>query len=103
MTADNVHSVIATIDLGSNSFHMLVARVDNDNIKVLEQLGEKVQLAAGITEDLRLDEAAMERGYKCLKRFAQIVENMPEESVRVVGTNALREARNRKEFIKKAE
>lgn len=103
MTADNIHSVIATIDLGSNSFHMLVARVDNDKIRVLDQLGEKVQLAAGITEDLQLDEAAMERGYECLKRFAQIVENMPEGSVRVVGTNALREARNRKVFIKSAE
>ncbi|UYZ84519.1 exopolyphosphatase [Entomomonas sp. E2T0] len=99
----NIHSVVATIDLGSNSFHMLLARVDDDKIRVLEQLGEKVQLAAGITDNLQLDDQAMERGYNCLKRFAQFVNDMPLGSVRVVGTNALREARNRKVFIKHAE
>lgn len=103
MVAKNTYSTVATIDLGSNSFHMLLANVDGDKIRVLEQLGEKVQLAAGITDDLHLDEAAMERGYDCLRRFAQFVNNMPLGSVRVVGTNALREARNRKVFLKKAE
>lgn len=103
MVAKNTYSTVATIDLGSNSFHMLLANVDGDKIRVLEQLGEKVQLAAGIADDLNLDEDAMERGYECLKRFAQFVNNMPLGSVRVVGTNALREARNRKVFLRRAE
>lgn len=104
MAADqNTYSTVAAIDLGSNSFHMLLAKVDDDKIRVLEQLGEKVQLAAGITEAVELDDAAMERGYDCLKRFAQFVKDMPLGSVRVVGTNALREARNRRVFIRKAE
>lgn len=104
MVVKNTHSsTVATIDLGSNSFHMLLAKVDDDKVRVLEQLGEKVQLAAGINQDLQLDEASMERGYECLKRFAQFVSDMPAANVRVVGTNALREARNRKVFIKHAE
>lgn len=103
MVAKNTPSTIATIDLGSNSFHMLLAKVDDDKVRVIEQLGEKVQLAAGINEDLQLDEASMERGYECLKRFAQFISDMPSDCVRVVGTNALREARNRKVFIKQAE
>lgn len=103
MVVKYTHSVFAAIDLGSNSFHMLLARVDGEEIRVLEQLGEKVQLAAGIDDNLQLDSAAMERGYDCLRRFAQFVVNMPEGSVRVVATNALREARNRRVFIKEAE
>lgn len=103
MVAKKTHSTIATIDLGSNSFHMLLAKIDDDKVRVLEQLGEKVQLAAGINQDLQLDAASMERGYECLKRFAQFVSDMPLDCVRVVGTNALREARNRKVFIKQAE
>lgn len=103
MVAKNIHTTVATIDLGSNSFHMLLAKVDDDKVRVIEQLGEKVQLAAGIDQNLQLDEASMERGYECLKRFAQLINGMPPECVRVVGTNALREARNRKVFIKRAE
>ncbi|WP_421682656.1 exopolyphosphatase [Stutzerimonas urumqiensis] len=95
--------LIAAIDLGSNSFHMVVARTSNGEPRILERLGEKVQLAAGIDEDRQLSEAAMQRGLDCLGRFAQMVNHLPEGAVRVVGTNALREARNRQEFIRRAE
>lgn len=106
MTSNTPFSTIATIDLGSNSFHLLVVNIVDDNnekIRVIEQLGEKVQLAAGIDHEMQLDEEAMERGYECLKRFAQFVGHMPKGSVHTVATNALRTARNRKIFIKKAE
>ena len=95
--------LIAAIDLGSNSFHMVLAKADHGEIRILERLGEKVQLAAGIGEDRMLTPEAMQRGFDCLKQFAQFISGMPLGSVRVVGTNALREARNRTEFIRVAD
>lgn len=96
-------SLIAAIDLGSNSFHMVVAKAHQGEIRILERLGEKVQLAAGIDEARQLSEEAIQRGLDCLKRFAQLINGMPLGSVRIVGTNALREARNRNVFIQRAE
>lgn len=95
--------MIAALDLGSNSFHMVLARTSNGEMRILERLGEKVQLAAGIDENRLLDEAAMQRGLDCLRRFAQLVNHLPQGAVRIVGTNALREARNRATFIRRAE
>ena len=96
-------SMIAAIDLGSNSFHMVLAKADHGEIRILERLGEKVQLAAGIDEQRLLSEEAMQRGLDCLRRFAQLIIGLPEGAVRIVATNALREARNRGEFIRRAE
>ncbi|MBD1586074.1 exopolyphosphatase [Pseudomonas typographi] len=96
-------SLIAAIDLGSNSFHMVVAKPHQGDIRILERLGEKVQLAAGIDENRKLTEEAIQRGLDCLKRFAQLINGLPLGAVRIVGTNALREARNRGEFIRRAE
>lgn len=96
-------SMIAAIDLGSNSFHIVLAKADHGEIRILERLGEKVQLAAGIDEQRELSEEAMQRGLDCLRRFAQLTNSLPAGAVRVVGTNALREARNRSVFIRRAE
>ena len=95
--------LIAAIDLGSNSFHMVLAKADHGEIRILERLGDKVQLAAGVDDARLLSEEAMQRGLDCLRRFAQLTASLPEGAVRVVGTNALREARNRSEFIRRAE
>ncbi|GLK87595.1 exopolyphosphatase [Pseudomonas turukhanskensis] len=96
-------SMIAAIDLGSNSFHIVLAKADHGEIRILERMGEKVQLAAGIDEQRELNEEAMQRGLDCLRRFAQLTNSLPPGAVRVVGTNALREARNRSVFIRRAE
>ncbi|TBU97098.1 exopolyphosphatase [Phytopseudomonas dryadis] len=95
--------LIAAIDLGSNSFHMVLAKADHGEIRILERLGDKVQLAAGIDEQRQLSEEAMQRGLDCLGRFAQLTSSLPQGAVRIVGTNALREARNRADFIRRAE
>ncbi|HYQ37811.1 MAG TPA: exopolyphosphatase [Pseudomonas sp.] len=95
--------LIAAIDIGSNSIHMVLARVDQGEIRLLDRLGEKVQLAAGLDEQRNLDEAAMTRGLDCLRRFAQLIHGLPQGAVRIVATNALREARNRAVFIRRAE
>lgn len=96
-------SLVAAIDLGSNSFHMVLARVDQGEIRILERLGEKVQLAAGLDEQRMLSDEAMQRGLDCLRRFAQLIHGLPQGAVRIVGTNALREARNRGQFIRQVQ
>ncbi|MFI8481965.1 exopolyphosphatase [Pseudomonas sp. NPDC078700] len=101
--ANESFPLIAAIDLGSNSFHMVLAKADHGEIRILERLGDKVQLAAGINDERLLNEEAMQRGIDCLRRFAQLTASLPQGAVRIVGTNALREARNRAEFIQRAE
>ncbi|WP_193073337.1 exopolyphosphatase [Pseudomonas sp. FME51] len=93
--------LVATIDLGSNSFHMVLARVDHGEIRILERLGEKVQLGAGLDEQNNLSEEAMQRGVDCLRRFAQLINGLPAGAVRIVATNTLRVANNRDVFINK--
>ncbi|MFN2362125.1 MAG: exopolyphosphatase [Marinobacter sp.] len=95
--------LLAAIDMGSNSFHMVVARLVHGEIRTLEKMGEKVQLGAGLDRYNRLTEEAQERAMACLSRFAQRLQGMPPEAVQVVGTNALRVARNTQEFMARAE
>ncbi|MCJ8170502.1 exopolyphosphatase [Atopomonas sediminilitoris] len=93
---------VAAIDLGSNSFHIVVAKVDHGEVRPMERLGEKVQLAAGLDEARQLSDEAIKRGLDCLERFAQLLRGMPAGSVRVVATSALRQAKNRQAFIREA-
>jgi exopolyphosphatase/guanosine-5'-triphosphate,3'-diphosphate pyrophosphatase len=95
--------LLAAIDMGSNSFHMVIARLLHGEIRTLEKMGEKVQLGAGLDAQNRLTEEAQQRGLACLQRFAQRLQGMPPGSVQVVGTNALRIARNAQSFIARAE
>jgi exopolyphosphatase/guanosine-5'-triphosphate,3'-diphosphate pyrophosphatase len=95
--------LLAAIDLGSNSFHMVVARVADGELKPLDVMSEKVQLAAGLDDKGMLSEEAQARGLDCLRRFAQRVAELPRNAIRIVGTNALREAKNRAVFIERAE
>lgn len=90
-------SLLAAIDLGSNSFHLIIAKIEHGEMRPVEALAEKVQLGAGL-ENEQLSSDAIERGLACLGRFAQLLESVEPERVRVVGTNALRVARNRQEF-----
>ncbi|MDX1755195.1 MAG: exopolyphosphatase [Marinobacter sp.] len=95
--------LLAAIDMGSNSFHMVVARLVHGEIRTLEKMGEKVQLGAGLDDRNRLTEEAQQRALACLSRFAQRLSGMPASAVQIVGTNALRVARNANEFIHRAE
>ncbi|HET9578445.1 MAG TPA: exopolyphosphatase [Usitatibacter sp.] len=97
------YNTLGAVDLGSNSFHLLVARVVDDQIYPLDSLKETVRLASGLTEDKRLDLQAQERAIAALRRFSERLSGMPNEAVRVVGTNALRVAKNAAEFLRRAE
>lgn len=90
---------LAAIDLGSNSFHLLVADYQHDRLEIVARHGEKVQLAAGLDEGGVLDEASMARGLECLSRFTPLLQGVSPDCLRIVGTNALREAINREDFI----
>ena len=94
---------VAAVDLGSNSFHMIVARIQNGQIHVLDRLRETVRLGAGLDERGNITPQAAARAYACLGRFGQRVRNLSRGSVRAVGTNTLRKARNSREFLEEAE
>lgn len=94
---------IAAVDLGSNSFRLQVGRVVDDQIYPLDSLREPVRLAAGLTADRHLDDAAQARAIECLKRFGERLRGLPPGAVRAVGTNTLRVAKNAREFMPRFE
>lgn len=99
----NFGEYYAAVDLGSNSFHMVVVHVVNGSVQIIGKVKQKVRLAAGLDEQLVLDESSMERGWKCLATFAERLQDIPCSNIKVVATATLRLATNAHEFIKKAE
>jgi exopolyphosphatase/guanosine-5'-triphosphate,3'-diphosphate pyrophosphatase len=97
-----VPDVLAAVDLGSNSFHMVVARHANGQITIIDRLREMVRLAEGLDADGRLDKAVTARALACLQRFGQRLNDVHADGVRVVGTNALRVARRKQAFLERA-
>jgi exopolyphosphatase/guanosine-5'-triphosphate,3'-diphosphate pyrophosphatase len=97
------YSTLGAVDLGSNSFHLAIGRVVDEQVYPLDSLKETVRLAAGLTADKRLDEAAQERALQALGRFSERLAGMPRAAVRAVGTNALRVARDAAPFLRRAE
>jgi len=102
MARSKIPDVIAAVDLGSNSFHMVVARYSHGQLIILDRLREMVRLAAGLDEHGRLDRGSMETAIACLGRFGQRLHDMKAESVRVVGTNTLRRAKRKGAFLDRA-
>lgn len=94
---------VAAIDLGSNSFHMVIARVVDGQLHVVDRMRERVQLAMGMSEDGQVGVEAETRALACLERFGQRVAGMPKERVRAVGTNTFRRAKNRRAFLRRCE
>ncbi|MEG9487403.1 exopolyphosphatase [Mannheimia indoligenes] len=92
----------AAIDLGSNSFHMIVARIVNGSIQVLSRLKRRVRLADGLDENLILSQEAIDRGIDCLALFAKRLKGFSPENVKVVGTYTLRRASNKQDFLDQA-
>lgn len=93
---------IAAIDLGSNSFHMVIARVVNGALQVLGRLKQRVHLADGLDSNNMLSEEAIERGLACLALFAERLQGFSPDNVCIVGTHTLRQAANAETFLKRA-
>jgi len=102
MARAKIPDVIAAVDLGSNSFHMVVARYSHGQLIIQDRIREMVRLAAGLDEQGRLDRTSVETALTCLERFGQRLRVMRAESVRVVGTNTLRRAKRKGAFLDRA-
>ena len=92
----------AAIDLGSNSFHMVVAEPEGDSIRIIDSLREAVRLGAGLDSEKRLTPETMQRSLDALGLFAERLRDVPLKRFRVVGTNTLRRAKNADEFMSEA-
>ena len=92
--------IVAAVDLGSNSFHMIVARLEEaGTLSIIDRLREVVRLGGGLTPNGNLDADAQQRALDCLERFGQRIRSLPPGAVRIVGTNTLRQARNAAAFV----
>jgi exopolyphosphatase / guanosine-5'-triphosphate,3'-diphosphate pyrophosphatase len=92
----------ACIDLGSNSFHLLIARWHNGRHQIVERFSEKVQLGEGLSNGGYISTAAFDRGLLCLNTFRHAIDRYPINHLWCVGTNALRIAANAGEFLRAA-
>jgi exopolyphosphatase/guanosine-5'-triphosphate,3'-diphosphate pyrophosphatase len=93
---------LAAVDLGSNSFHLQVGRVVEDQIYLLDSLREPVRLGAGLTRDKRIDRVTQAKALDALARFGERLRGFPQGAVRAVGTNTLRVAKNAAAFLEVA-
>ncbi|MEE4284253.1 MAG: Ppx/GppA phosphatase family protein [Pseudomonadales bacterium] len=98
----DVRHAWAALDLGSNSFHLLIVQPHGASFIVHERLKEKVQLLGGFKDNC-LAEDAQQRGLACLRRFAQRLAAIPAERLVVKGTYALRQAQNTHSFLQAAQ
>lgn len=94
---------MAAVDLGSNSFHMVVARGHHGQLAIVDRLREMVRFASGLQDKGYLDKDSQDRALACLGRFGERLRDMHAHRVRVVGTNTLRKARNAEAFLSAAE
>lgn len=94
---------LASVDLGSNSFHLQVARVVDGQVFPLDALREPVRLGAGLNADKILSADSQQRALDCLARFGQRLRGLEPDDVRAVGTNAFRIAKNIDAFLPAAE
>ncbi len=98
------NNILAAVDLGSNSFHMIVARVSDDgSLQIIDRIKEMVRLGAGLDDENNLMESAQQKALDCLERFGQRLQDITTDNVRVVGTNTLRKAKNSAQFIQLAQ
>jgi len=95
--------VLATVDMGSNSFRLQISRVVDDQLYTLDSLKDTVRLGGGLQDDKTLDSETLQRALACMARFGERLRGMDPKQVRVVGTNTLRVAKNAPEFIVEAE
>ncbi len=97
----NHGTLLAAIDLGSNSFRLEIGRYDHGQIERIEYLKETVRQGNGLDEERNLSQEAMQRGWDCLARFAERLSGFKKNQVRAVATQTLREAKNRDVFLKR--
>lgn len=93
----------AALDLGSNSFHLVIASFKGDKLRIIDRHKDMVRLAAGLDDNGTLSDEAQQRALDSLAKIANRLVDVPPHQIRVVGTNTLRAASNASEFMRKAE
>ena len=93
MTAIAPPNVLASVDLGSNSFRLQVCENINGQLKIIDSFKQMVRFAAGLDEQKNLDQASQARALSCLEKFGERLRKFPPEQVRVVATNTFRVAK----------
>ena len=103
--AESIHDgdTLAAIDMGSNSFHMIVARVTLGQLRIVDRLRETVRLGEGLYGKGRLDAEVRDRTLACLSRFGQRIRGVPPRHVRALATNAVRQMATPRDFLLPAE
>lgn len=98
------HQYVAAVDLGSNSFHMVIAKENEQGgTQIVDKVREMVRLGAGLQADGNLSQDSQERAIRCLERFHQRLQSIPRHRIRAVGTNTFRAAKNSQQFQLQAE
>lgn len=95
--------LLAAIDIGSNSYHMIVARYVLGQLRIVDRLRETVRMAGGLDSQGGLDPTVLARALDCLARFGERVRTMPPHRVRAIATNTVRALRNPQSFLVPAE
>jgi exopolyphosphatase/guanosine-5'-triphosphate,3'-diphosphate pyrophosphatase len=103
MTSTQRADTFAAIDLGSNSFHLLVARKEFGELRVIDRIKEMVRIGGGLDEEGRLDENTQQRALSCLALFGQRLRGIPNDNIRAVGTQTFRRLKNANAFLMVAE
>lgn len=103
MTSSERAHTYAAVDLGSNSFHLLVARREHGELRVIDRIKEMVRLGGGLDDEGNLDPDVQERAFGCLARFGQRLRGIPDENMRAVGTQTFRRLKNANSMLMIAE
>ncbi len=103
MKPDPQLQTYAAVDLGSNSFHLLVARREHGELRVLDRIREMVRLGGGLDQEGNLDPEVRERALACLSQFGQRLRGIPAENRRAVGTQTFRRLKHADEFLRLTE
>ena len=89
MPQDAAPEIYAALDLGSNSFHLLIARFEQNKLIVLDAHKDMVRFAAGLDDNLVLSEQAQQTALESLRKMAERLRGIPRDHIRIVGTNTL--------------
>lgn len=95
--------LLGAVDLGSNSFHLVIARLRGRELHIVERMKETVRLRSGLSDEGELAAEARSRALACLRQFADCLGRMEPVLVRAVGTDALRRATDCRDFLETAE
>ncbi len=103
MDSPSPSEVIGAVDLGSNSFHMIIGELRHGQLAVIDRHKETVRLAAGLSKSGDIAPDARARALDCLSRFGQLLRDVHAARVRAAGTSTIRRAREDSTFIAEAE